>query len=70
MDNQALIKQFRDVTGESEERAQFFLEAAGWNLQVGGLHFDLTHIEISFNNQIAQDTYYEQASSHAVPESR
>ncbi|XP_065914747.1 NSFL1 cofactor p47-like [Dysidea avara] len=49
MDNQELLKQFRDVTGESEERAKFFLEASGWNLQ------------------LAQDTYYEQASAQAVP---
>jgi len=39
MDNQELLKQFRDVTGESEERAKFFLEASGWNLQVGGSLF-------------------------------
>ena len=28
------IKQFCEVTGESEDRAKFFLEASGWNLQV------------------------------------
>lgn len=28
------IKQFCELTGQPEDRARFFLEASGWNLQV------------------------------------
>jgi hypothetical protein len=31
----AMVKQFGDVTGVDEERARFYLEASGWELQVG-----------------------------------
>ena len=28
------IKQFCELTGETEDRAKFFLEASGWDVQV------------------------------------
>ena len=28
------IKQFCELTGEAEDRAKFFLEASGWDVQV------------------------------------
>lgn len=30
----SLITQFREVTGVDEQRAQFFLESAGWQIDV------------------------------------
>lgn len=33
-DRQGLIAQFVDVTGASADRAEFYLEAANWTLQV------------------------------------
>lgn len=34
-DNEELVKKFADVTGVSEDRAKFYLDAANGELQVG-----------------------------------
>lgn len=33
-DQEEMVTQFSDVTGVTEERAKFYLEAANWTLQV------------------------------------
>lgn len=33
-EKEEMISQFKDVTGVSTERAEFFLESANWTLQV------------------------------------
>lgn len=33
-DRKELIAQFKDVTGVSDDRAQFYLESTNWTLQV------------------------------------
>ena len=54
------IKQFCELTGEAEDRAKFFLEASGWDVQVSnGATFQYcSELDI----QVAQDTYFHQSS--------
>ena len=33
-DEASLISQFREVTGVDQQRAQFYLESAGWEIDV------------------------------------
>lgn len=59
------IKQFCEVTGEPEDRAKFFLEASGWNLQVSnGALFRVDCAQ--FDIQVAQDTFYDQSNSKVM----
>lgn len=54
------IKQFCEITGQPEDRARFFLEASGWNLQVSNGALSLCWSEVVV--QVAQETYFDQAS--------
>ena len=54
------IKQFCEITGQPEDRARFFLEASGWNLQVSNGALSLYWSEVVV--QVAQETYFDQAS--------
>lgn len=47
-DREELVKQFSDVTGVSEDRAKFYLEAANGELQVSLLRVAITKEFLSF----------------------
>lgn len=49
-DREELVKQFSDVTGVSEDRAKFYLEAANGELQVSLLRVAITKESLSFKN--------------------
>lgn len=53
-DQESSVREFVAVTDVDEERARFFLESAGWDLQVHADHIDLPvvlHVIFEVNSQ-------------------
>lgn len=71
-DRQEMITQFRDVTGETAERAEFYLSSANWTLQVIRLCFAkivlcIFYIFVFYDSSVCQIKNCEIISTRTLP---
>ena len=55
-DQEQLVEEFKNVTGEDAERSRFYLEAASWELNVRMLEFVLSKAGVA--QEMAENLMY------------